>query len=309
VSIRQPDPERRFNKVGCPMKSTDMMIDVTAAVAIGEPVHIAATLHLPDGIPDEPVDLILAVHGGGYTRAYWHPPFADESYSFARFFTARGKALLTIDMLGMGASSRPEPESRLDRGKIAAAQAAALAQVKAQIGRALSVTLLGHSMGGLMAITQAASYADCDRLAVLGWANEPMVLGDTDVATLQADLIPSGYLATPRERMRKLFYWPDVPMELIEGDEANGSTTPACLGRDALTQGIVHDASSQIAVPVLVVQSEIDTSPDPERECGYFSGSPDVELQVLENAAHCQNFASTRLKHWRDVNAWIDRTS
>jgi pimeloyl-ACP methyl ester carboxylesterase len=290
------------------MKSTDMMIDVTSAVDIGEPVHIAATLHLPEEMPSDKLDLIFAVHGGGYNRHYWNPHFADESYSFARFFTAHGKAVVAIDMLGLGQSSTPEPESRLDRMKIAAAHNAALAHCVAVLDRPLSVTGLGHSMGGLMIITQAAAHQGLDRVAVLGWSNQPMVLGDTDVASLQAGLIPSGYLATPREPMRKLFYWPDVPTDLIEADEASGSTSPACLGRDALTPGIVHDASAQIVVPVLIVQSEIDTSPAPEQEPAYFSKSPSVELQILNNAAHCQNFASNRSLHWNQINGWIDRT-
>lgn len=290
------------------MNSTDMIIEVTSAVDIGEPVHIAATLHLPEEMPDGRLDLIFAVHGGGYTRNYWHPHFADDSYSFARFFTGNGKSVFTIDMLGMGHSSTPEPESRLDRMKIAAAHSAALAHCVAELDRPVSVTGLGHSMGGLMIITQAAAHQGLDRVAVLGWSNQPMVLGDTDVASLQANLILSGYLATPREPMRKLFYWSDVPTELIEADEAGGSTTPACLGRDALTAGIVHAASAQIAIPVLVVQSEIDTSPAPEREAEYFSNSPSVELQTLQNAAHCQNFASNRKSHWTQINDWIDRT-
>jgi pimeloyl-ACP methyl ester carboxylesterase len=290
------------------MKSTDMIIDVTSAVDIGEPVHIAATLHLPEEMANDRLDLIFSIHGGGYTRNYWHPHFADDSYSFARFFTGQGKAVFAIDMLGMGQSSRPVPESKLDRTKSAAAHAAALSHCVAALGRPVSVTGLGHSMGGLMIITQAAAHEGLDRVAVLGWSNQPMVLGDTDVASLQAGLIPTGYLATPRTPMRKLFYWPDVPTDLIEADEANGSTTPACLGRDALTPGIVHEASAQIGVPVLVVQSAIDTSPAPERELEYFSHSPNIELQILENAAHCQNFASTRRLHWNHINDWIDRT-
>jgi pimeloyl-ACP methyl ester carboxylesterase len=290
------------------MKSTDMMIDVTSAVDIGEPVHIAATLHLPEEMAGDRLDLVFAIHGGGYTRNYWHPHFADESYSFVRYFTDQGKAVMAIDMLGMGQSSTPEPESRIDRAKIAAAHAAALAHGIAELDRPVSVTGVGHSMGGLMIITQAAAHQELDRVAVLGWSNQPMVLGDTDVASLQAGLIPTGYLATPREPMRKLFYWPDVPTDLIEADEASGSTTPACLGRDALTPGIVHKASAQIGVPVLIVQSEIDTSPAPKKELKYFSLSPNVELQILNNAAHCQNFASTRKLHWQQLNDWIDRT-
>ena len=303
-----PSPTTACNKVRRAMQSTELKIDVTRAVDLGEPVHLAATLHLPDGMDAAPGHLLFALHGGGYTRAYWDPAFTDASYSFARFFTGRGKAVLAVDMLGMGESSRPEPESRLSRAIIAAAHAAALAHVRTRFDSSISVSGIGHSMGGMMIIDEAATHGGFDRVAVLGWANEAMVLGDIDVATLQAGLIPSGYLAGPRERMRKLFYWPDVPEALIVADEAAGSTTPATLGRSALTPGIVHAAAAGIAVPVLVVQSEIDTSPSPDKEPAYFSTSPAVELQRLSNAAHCQNFASTRLDHWRALDEWIERT-
>lgn len=289
------------------MISTDLVFDVTTAASLGEPVQIAATLHRPS--TDVPRGLVFAIHGGGYTRAYWNPPFADESYSFARWFTDRGHAVVAIDMLGMGESSRPEPESRLSGALIAAAHAAALEQARGMIGAAVPITGVGHSMGGMMVIAQAADHPAFDRVAVLGWANEPMMLGDTDVATLQAGLIPSGYLATPRAPMRKLFYAADVPEALILSDEAAASTTPATMGRDALTPGIVHPAATRIAVPVLVVQSVVDTSPAPERELAYFSNSPSVELQIVENAAHCQNFASTRQQHWDALHDWIVRTS
>ncbi len=291
------------------MKSTDMKLDVTSATGLGEPTHIAATLHLPEGMDSVPRHLVLAIHGGGYTRAYWHPPFADESYSFARWFTEQGKAVLAIDMLGMGESSRPAPESRLSSAIIATAHAEALRKVVAKWGGPVSVTGVGHSMGGMMVIAQAAAFPEMDRVAVLGWANEPMILGDTDVATLQAGLVPGGYIATPRAPMRKLFYWDDVPLALIEADEALASTTPSTMGRDALTPGIVHEAAARITVPVLVVQSIVDTSPAPEKEPAYFAASPAVELQILEDAAHCQNFAGTRERHWQRLNDWIDRNS
>lgn len=290
------------------MKSTDMMLDVSSAAGLGEPIHIAATLHLPDDMSEGSLDLIFALHGGGYRRLYWNPPFADESYSFARWFTGHGKAVLCIDMLGMGESSRPAPEDRLSQSIIVAAHAEALAQVVQSLGRPVRVTGIGHSMGGMMIIAQAAAHPTFDRVAVVGWANEPMILGDTDVGTLQAGLIPSGYLPTPREPMRALFYWPDVPQALIAADEAHGSTTPATLGRDALTPGIVHAAAAEISVPVLIVQSVVDTSPAPENEAAYFKAAASVELQILRDAAHCQNFASTRAEHWTALKDWIDRT-
>ena len=291
------------------MKSTDMMLDVTSVTGLGQLAQIAATLHLPEDMDAPPSQLVLAVHGGGYTRNYWHPPFADDSYSFARWFTAQGKAVLTIDMLGMGESTRPEPESSLSGAIIAAAHAEVLRQVVAGWDGPVDVTGVGHSMGGMMIIAQAAAHPALGRVAVLGWANEPMILGDTDVATLRTGMPSSGYIASPRERMRVLFYAADVPIALIEADEAHGSTTPVTLGREALTPGIVHAAAASIAVPVLVVQSAVDTSPAPDKEPAYFSGSPSVELQILEGAAHCQNFAATRAAHWARINDWIDRTS
>ena len=290
------------------MQSTELMLDVTKATGLDEKVEIAATLHLPDKLPEGPVQLLLAIHGGGYRRSYWDPGYAGPEYSFARWFTQRGKAVVAIDMLGMGDSSRPEPESKLTHAMIAAAHADALAQVVARFDREVSVTGVGHSMGGMMVIAQAGAHNSMDRVAVLGWANEPMILGSTSVEELRAAIPESGYLPTPREKMRKLFYWPDVPMDLVEADEAAASTTPVTMSRASLTPGIVHEAAAKISVPVVVIQSVLDTSPEPEKELGYFSASPDVELQMLEDAAHCQNFAGTREKHWADLNAWIDRT-
>lgn len=297
------------------MRSTDLQLDVAAATGLDEPVHVAGTLHLPDGeAAGGRLDLLLALHGGGYRRSYWHPPF-DNAYSFARFFTDRGKAVLALDHLGMGDSTKPEPESRLSRAAIAAANAEALAQVVAGLtgGRlgqagAVSVTGVGHSIGGMMVVTQAAAHGGMDRVAVLGWANQPMVLGGTDAATLAAMLPPHGYLPTPREPMRALFYLPDVSREIVEADEALAGETPSCLGRDALTPGIVHAAAAAIAAPVLVVHGEVDTSPDPWGEPAYFRRSRDVTLHVVAGSAHCHNLASTRRDHWARLDRWIVAT-
>lgn len=299
------------------MRSKDICFDVTETIGLDERLEIIGTLHLPDMLSnDTPLELILALHGGGYRRSYWNPSFADESYSFARYFIDRGKAVLALDHLGMGDSSKPDPESLLSRAVIATANATALDIALGSLrdgtyARAsdVSVTGVGHSIGGMMIITQAAAHGAMDRVAVLGWANQPMVLGDMDVSTLSSTLIPHGYIATPRPAMRALFYAPDVPLSLVEADEADGCPTPSCLARDALTPAIVHAASAAITTPVLIVHSVVDTSPDPWGEVPYFRGSNNVTLQVLDGAAHCQNFASTRHDHWENLNRWIDSTS
>jgi pimeloyl-ACP methyl ester carboxylesterase len=297
------------------MKSRDVVFDVTTAAGSDEPVRIVGTLHLPEN-PGQSgkLDLLLCLHGGGYRRAYWDSPCGRAGeYSFAQFFTAQNKAVLALDLLGMGDSSKPQPESKLSRPSVAAANADSLSQAVQRLtdgtwanAAAISVTGVGHSIGGMMLITQAAAHRGMDRVAVLGWANQPMVLGDTDTATLSATLIPSGYLPSPRPALRKLFYLPDVPAAVIEADEALATETPACLGRDALTPGIVHAASAQITVPVLIVHGVVDTSPDPWGEVRFFKSARDVTLSVLEGSAHCHNLAASRREHWSRLNRWVD---
>ncbi len=295
------------------MRSIELSIDVTDVVAIGEPAVIAATLHLPDELArGVPLDLLVCIHGAGYTRAYWDARFEGlPGYSYAAFATERGKAVLAFDMLGMGRSARPEDEGKLSRAKAAAAHHQVVAEVTAGLrdGRwadaaHVITTGIGHSMGGLMVITQQGWHRSFDRVAVLGWANQPMTLGDTDAETM-IEAIRPGYLPSPRAAMRALFYMPDVPDALIAADEAIGTTTPSCFGRDALTPGIVHAEAAAIDRPVFLMHGSVDTAADPHREAGYYRASPDVTVMRLADTAHCHNFATRRRELWDRMDRWI----
>ncbi|MDE2463348.1 MAG: alpha/beta fold hydrolase [Alphaproteobacteria bacterium] len=295
------------------MRSYELTIDVSGATGIAVS-FVAATLFLPDDFGPAPLELLFCLHGGGYRRGYWHPVFAGEGYSFAAYMAARGYAVLTVDLLGMGDSFRPEPESLLSRNKIAAANNHVLSMVGEGLRRGnwgalpsddIAVTGIGHSIGGMMIITQAAEHAGLDRVAVLGWTNQPLTLAGVNVATLSEISLPVGYHASPRNAMRALFYAADVPTWLIEADEAHGSKTPSCLGRDALAPGIVHTASAAISAPIFLGNGNVDTSPDHWAEAAYFKSSRDITMMVLEGAAHCHNFASSRRKLWERMDRWI----
>ncbi len=291
------------------MRTTELRIDVSGATGLAQ-AELAASLHLPEMLPDgAPLELLVCLHGGGYTRAYWHPSF--PGYSLAEHMAARGYAVLALDLLGMGESTRPEPETLLSRAVVAAACHRATTEVAdglcsgrwARAGR-VQATGIGHSIGGMVAITQAAAHRSFRRLAVLGWTNQRLVLGDADPEEMARAITP-GYLSTPRAAMRTLFYAPDVPQTLIEADEAAGSTTPACLGRDALLPGIVRGAAASIDVPVFVMHGSTDTSPDPHGEVGFYRRSPDVTLMVLPDTAHCHNFATLRHRLWDRIDGWV----
>jgi pimeloyl-ACP methyl ester carboxylesterase len=288
------------------MQARELRLDVTDVADVGERAEIAASLFLPEG---DWTELLIAIHGGGYNRKYWHPPLVGyDGYSYAEHVVSTGKALLTLDMLGMGESTKPEPESKLSRMKIAAACDATVRQVVAELGAGFTTTGIGHSMGGLMVISMQGAFQTFDRLAVLGWANTPMMLGDITPEAMLAITPTSGYLPSPREAMRALFYLPDVPIDLIEQDEALGGPSPASLGRDALTPGIVHDAAARISCPVFIYHGEVDTSPDPQAEAAYFPASASVTVFVHQGSAHCHNFASTRRAGWQALDDWIART-
>lgn len=269
---------------------------------------MTGSLHLPETAQGaEPVELLVCMHGGGYTRRYWHPMFESVSgYSFAEHMTGRGYAVFAFDLLGMGESSQPECASLLSRSTIAAAShCAARAAAAALHSPRVILTGVGHSIGGMLLITQQATHLTFDRIAVQGWANHPLVLADTDPGTLAKSLRP-GYQARPRDgALRSLFYAADVPLPLIEADEAMGSVTPYCLARDALVSGIVHDAAAEITCPVFVMYGEIDTSPDPHAEVAFYTGSRDVSLVILEASAHCHNLAALRHRFWDRLDSWI----
>lgn len=303
------------------MRCVDVEFDVTTLGPFTQPQHISGSLLAPDHIDaGRPIELLFCLAGGGYTRSYYHPNFPGRAdLSFAEYFTGKGYFVLAVDHLGMGNSSKPEPETQMSRAIAAAANEHALQQTLTGLraGQWFSgqgfdvkpaqivVTGLGHSMGGMMALTQQGKFHSFDRLVVMGWTNIGLQLLDVDPADLAKATQATGYLPSPRKEMRSFFYTPDVPQEIIEMDEAAGTLSPACMGRDALVPDIVAAEARSVKSPVLLVYSEIDVSPEPLREATYYPAAHDVTVLTLPNTAHIHNFASIRFKLWDRLDSWI----
>jgi len=81
---------------------------------------------------------------------------------------------------------------------------------------------------------------------------------------------------------------------------------PNRYGRLAIMPGGVAAEAAAIAAPVYLHFADIDVSPDPHAEPVGYRGSRHVTLTTLAEAAHCHNFASTRLKGWTMLHQWID---
>src|SRR5271170_1006022 len=85
----------------------ELRIDVTDAAQLGEPAHIALTVHLPDSASiDETPVVCFAKPGRGYSRGYYTcdlPGPAEGAQ--AQWHADRGWVFVSVDHLGVGGSS------------------------------------------------------------------------------------------------------------------------------------------------------------------------------------------------------------
>lgn len=136
---------------------------------------IRGQLVLPDG--PVPSSVTLYLHGLGYGGWFWH--FTSVGgYDYATAQAAAGHASLIIDRLGYGDSDRPDGNSSCVGAQATIAhqvvQALRGGSYAAHDGRAPAfarVALAGHSLGGLIAQDEAATFHDVDALAVLAYSD------------------------------------------------------------------------------------------------------------------------------------------
>lgn len=147
-----------------------------AVVAVTDPgrLKIHGKLCLPEH--GSPKTVMLALHGITYTNSYWNaePPVDNaDDYNFSSAMTGGGYAVLAIDRLGYGESSRPAPELvTLDVQAEVAHQL--IGQLRdGQIGDTTfpHVILVGHSYGTATAWRETARYNDADAVIGTGWGN------------------------------------------------------------------------------------------------------------------------------------------
>jgi pimeloyl-ACP methyl ester carboxylesterase len=162
--------------------TVELRIDVTNAVDIGEPAHVAASVVLPDpaDLPAQPV-ICFAKPGGGYTRYYFtHELPGPGSGAQADFHVERGWIFVALDNLGSGESSL-HPNNTLDFGNVTRAALAAEQEIVLRLANGIlqpdyppvlqPVRLgIGQSTGGSLTIVQQARYASYDGIGVLGFS-------------------------------------------------------------------------------------------------------------------------------------------
>jgi pimeloyl-ACP methyl ester carboxylesterase len=310
----------------------ELVIDVSAAVPFDEPVHVAATVHVPDGAPRA---ALVCWPGGSYGRVYWdmHVP-GHAGYSFAEHLTAEGYLVLAADHLGVGASSKPADGDRVNFESVTDAAAAfvdhvrgLLAEGAPELGGAplpdVPIVGVGHSLGAcLVAVTQAR-HRSYDAVALLGFTHGRK---DVAVSAVGAGVDDAGadahalaveqargffddswddvYAIAPREPNHGWLHGPDVPAEVIAADDARAERWPRQCYVEALTAGHSAGFAGGIDCSVFIGFGDDDVPSRPHDEVSFYTGSREVTLHVLPGSAHCHNFAGTRAQLWDRIASW-----
>ncbi|MCB5909983.1 alpha/beta hydrolase [Streptomyces pinistramenti] len=139
---------------------------------------LSGLLALPEA--SVPRAVLVALHGGGMRAGYFHGR-ADPAGSLLSLAASHGYAALALDRPGYGASARQVPD-----GTGLAEQAVRVRQALSDYARRLPTGagffLVGHSLGGKVALSTAAGWNDGGLLGVDvsgisdRWAVEPGLL-------------------------------------------------------------------------------------------------------------------------------------
>ena len=270
----------------------------------------------------------ITLHGATYGHIYWDFPFQPETYSYVRRATAEGYAVLNIDRIGIGQSDRPPA---------ADVTIAANAYVVHQIVQALRggdlvipsfgritaerVVLVGHSLGSVISIQEAATYGDVDGVVLTGVSHTVTeALNEIFAVLYPANLdprfpgVPDGYLTT-LPGTRDVFYFPPSrdPLVLAIDEETKETVTAAEL--DTAFPGLF--LSPGIHVPVIVVVGDHDrafcgaptcsASGSLAAEANFFSPDACVETAVILGAGHDLNLHFQAQDAYDAILSWMDR--
>ncbi|ARS27699.1 alpha/beta hydrolase [Sphingomonas sp. KC8] len=294
-------------------------IDVTDVADFGEPAHLAIELLLPE---DKPAGLLfICVPGGGMNGRYFDLPTPDgeAEVSFARTMAARGHAVVLIDPLGAGQSTRPADLYLLHPDRMAAAVGVATGHILEglQTGAlhpgtpaapAIRVIAAAHSLGALISVVQQARYGQYHGLALMGFhiGGTPAYLTDADRA-LDLDDARANLVDIARQRFPTPWHEMPAPSSKRPVSAASASdrvmSTPSMM---AMLPNIVAKDAASITVPVLIALGDADLHGDPYRTPQAYSASPEVTLIVLPETRHNHFIFPSRTHLFDRVARWAE---
>ncbi|MER7758940.1 alpha/beta hydrolase [Streptomyces sp. NPDC097619] len=280
-------------------------------------------------VPAQGADTVqVLLPGLTYDRRYWTVP---GRYDYAGHMLRAGYAVLLIDRLGTGASSRPAAtDVTVDSNVETIHHVIQELRSGTPGGHSFDkVVSVGHSFGSGLAIVEAARHADVDALVVTGMLHTMAPLydevinffhpGSEDPVISDPDL-PQWYMTQrPGLRARMLEHAEGIDPELSAHNELIKAT--ATLGEgESLPQTYLAEYSQAVKVPVLLVVGEHDAlfssadvafAADSESvhafEQSFYAPEAELETHVIAGTGHSLTVHRTAPESYALTERWLNR--
>lgn len=298
-------------------KRLALQFDVTAAAGFGEPMQLAVELLLPLG--KAPALLFVCIPGGGMNRRYFDlpTPEGEAEVSFARTMLEKGHAVLLIDPIGVGDSSKPSDPYELHPERAAAANAEAISQIVEGLRAgtmmenfppAPDMRIVGaaHSYGALLMVLHEAKTPIYDGVCLMGFhtCGLPVQINEEDRALdplyAREHLID---LSRKRFTMSTITMTPSPSKRPVSAVSATDVIYLTSSYMMMLPELATPDAAA-IKTPVMLVLGDGDLHPDTHATPAAYSGSSDVTLIVLSETRHNHFVYPSRTYLFERVARW-----
>jgi pimeloyl-ACP methyl ester carboxylesterase len=289
--------------------------------------HVYGLLCARGGLAHKTIQ--VALHGATYGHVYWDFPYQPEIYSYVRWATASGYAVLNIDRIGIGRSDHPpadavtvESNAYVVHQIVQALRGGELVLPTFGTVRADRVALVGHSLGSLISVQEAGTYGDVDGVVLTGMSHTVVPAALAEVQFYPANLdprfaglsLPDDYL-TVVPGTRKVFYRaPFYDSRVLAVDERTKETATVA----ELNTGVpALSLSSGIHVPVLVLVGNFDAafctgtscaaSGSLKSEPGFYPADACAEAVAIPASGHVLNLHYTAPITYTTILRWMDR--
>jgi pimeloyl-ACP methyl ester carboxylesterase len=243
---------------------------------------------------------VVLLHGWASTSAYWEP-LVDKLLD-------GGHAVWIVDLPGYhpGESLPENFDWTLDSVAAAVAEEISSRQ-EPGLPAAGAVHVVGHSLGGSVALTLAARHPECvATLTLVGMVPAPPNEGFRSMLSSQ---LRQGFIdAGTREKLMKAWFG---PLEAAEREIlGRGFSVPfGVLGAsgEAGLQGVDSRDPALVTAPTLVIIGTDDRLRTPVQVQEFVAGSPQRKLAAIPNAGHSVHWeqpaacAKAMEKFWQET--------
>jgi fermentation-respiration switch protein FrsA (DUF1100 family) len=326
-----------------PVVGVDMEIDVTGPAGFGEDTRVFARVRCadPSSLRDRPVVAFLRP-GAGFSHGYFTEALPGRAESQAEWHASRGWIVVSIDHLGLGASTRHDVGA-LTFARVARAGDAADRTILERLSQGSLIPGLGpvrdvvslgvgHSIGGCLTVVQQAHHRTWDGVAVLGFSvvqprfpvppGEPtpvlpwvvrgdgtdgddIVLNQHEVDEAEAALVDGSEHPLLKWHNWQ-FYGDEVdPSGFVDASRWSTDVYPG-LVRYAPTPGVIAPEAAALRCPVLLASGDRDLVGDLRSEVDAYRSATSIDLFTCPHTAHMHNFSTRAPLLWRRLHRWGD---